>query len=261
MAKNLVYYTVFGDDPYYENLRTSIDSLRDIGNFDGEILVFSDKPVDYCGASNIVLPMPNSVESIKLRITCYKHFDFSAYDRVLFLDLDIIACRDINWLFARDEDFTYFSQIDHYFTTGIINCSYMDGRTLAKHWWKRPINAGQYLLSGRRFDAVMEHWEEVCDRFAHRRVFELNFSFKRVWRDQIALNYLIRTGQLRGAHLDDVVRFPIRPVSLRPSRYTLWHYAAFPVQAAGIAMRRRYEWILAGHGTPDDVALCKENYR
>ncbi|MBC7807457.1 MAG: hypothetical protein H7145_15070, partial [Akkermansiaceae bacterium] len=133
-------------------------------------------------------------------------------------------------------------------------------RTVLRHWWKRPLNAGQYLISGRRFRAVMEQWEEVCDRFADRSVFELNFAFKRVWRDQIAFNYLIRTGQLRGTHLDDVVRFPIRPVSLRPSRYTLWHYAAFPVKAAGSAMRRRYAWILAGHRTADDVALCKVNY-
>lgn len=245
MAKNLVYYTVFGDDPYYENLQTSIDSMLDIGKFDGEILIFSDKPVDYRGASNIVLPIPNSNESIKLRITCYKYFDFSVYNRIMFLDLDIMATREVNWLFERDEDFTYFSQIDTYYTTGIINCSYMDWKTILKHWWRRPINAGQYLLSGRRFHAVMEQWEEVCDRFEDMRVFELNFAFKRVWRDQIALNYLIRTGQLQGTHLEGVVRFPIRPISFRPSRYTLWHYAAFPVKAAGVAMRQRYARLMA----------------
>jgi hypothetical protein len=31
--------------------------MRDIGKFDGEILVFSDKPVEYRGVSNIVLPI------------------------------------------------------------------------------------------------------------------------------------------------------------------------------------------------------------
>ncbi len=259
MAKNLVYYTVFGNEPYYENLRISIDSVLDIGNFDGEILVFSDKPFVYRGVSNLVLPLANSVETIKLRITCYHHFDFSPYNRVMFLDGDVMACRDVNWLFARTEDFTYFSQIDTYYTTGSINCTYMDWGTVWQHWWKRPINAGQYLIVGHRFHAIMAQWEEVCDRFAHRRVFELNLPFKRVWRDQVALNYLIRTGQLQGTHLDDVVRFPIRPVSLRPARYTLWHYAAFPVKAAGTAMRRRYEWIRAGHRTSDTVPYYKEN--
>jgi hypothetical protein len=167
----------------------------------------------------------------------------------MFLDLDILASRPVNWLFERDEDLTYFSQIDTYFTTGVINVSYMDAKTILKHWWKRPLNAGQYLMSGRRFHEIMAQWEEVCDRFADRHVFELNFRFKRVWRDQIAFNYLIRTGQLQGAHLEGVVRFPIRPISFRPSRYTLWHYAAFPVKAAGIAMRRKYAQIMAKQGS------------
>lgn len=250
MVKNLIYYTVFGNEPYYRNLRTSIDSILDLGKFDGEILIFSDKPVEYRGARNVVLPIANSNESIKLRITCYQHFDFSSYNRVMYLDLDIIACRDVNWLFARDEDLTYFSQIDTYYTTGYINVAYMDSATFWKHWWKRPINAGQYLLRGSCFESVMRVWEEVCDRFQDKRVFETNFAFKRVWRDQIAFNYLICTGQLQGSHLEHVVRFPIRPVSFHNEVYTLWHYAAYPVEMAGKAMRRRYNYLLAPQRVP-----------
>jgi len=250
MATNLIYYTVFGDEPYYRNLCTSIDSLLDLGRFEGDILVFSDKPFDYRGARNVVLPIANSNESIKLRITCYQHFDFSTYNRVMYLDLDIIACRDVNWLFCRDEILTYFPQIDTYYTTGIINAAYLDSATFWKHWWKRPINAGQYLIRGSEFDSIMQQWEEVCDRFQDRRVFEVNYSFKRVWRDQIALNYLIRTGQLQGSHLEHVVRFPVRPISFHNEIYTLWHYASYPVEAAGNAMRRRYDRLMAPRQQP-----------
>ncbi|MBC7807460.1 MAG: hypothetical protein H7145_15085 [Akkermansiaceae bacterium] len=53
-----------------------------------------------------------------------------------------------------------------------------------------------------------------------------------------------------------------RPYGVRNHLLNRWKiHAAFPVKAAGVAMRRRYKWILAGHRTPDHVALYKENTR
>lgn len=249
MARNLTYYTVFGLEPYYENLRISIDSLLDIGRFDGDIMVISDRPFPYRGVKNVVLEIPNSNESLKLRITAHQHFDFSGYNRIMYLDLDVLATRDVQALFARDEDLTYFTQVDTYYNTGFINCAYMDWKTYLRHWWRRSLNAGQFLMAGRCYIDKMLEWEGVCDRFADRRVFEANFSFKRVWRDQIAFNYLIRTGQWQGVQMAKTVRFPICPFAFNESQYTLWHYAAYPVEAAGKAMRHRYERLMAARPT------------
>ncbi|MBC8143414.1 MAG: hypothetical protein H7Y38_18455, partial [Armatimonadetes bacterium] len=195
---NLVYYTVFGGDTFYENLRLSIDALRDFGVYSGEILVFSDRAFTYRGSQNIVLPLADAKESVAIRIACYRYFDFAAYDRVLFLDADILACRPVAPLFDLPETFIYFPQDDRYFTSGIIDALYFDADMWRRHWWKHPLNAGQFVLAGSRFAAFMQKWEAVCDWFAHRRVFTMNESFKKIWRDQVAFNYLIRAGEAVG---------------------------------------------------------------
>ena len=129
IARNLVYYTVFGDDAYCDNARLSIDALRRFGNFTGEVLVFSDRPFHYPDVANRVVPLPDSNETVKIRITCYHHFPFSDYDRVLFLDSDILTCRDVSDLLACDDTFMYFPQDDRYCTTGVIDALYFDALT------------------------------------------------------------------------------------------------------------------------------------
>lgn len=246
---NLVYYTVFGGDTFYENLRLSINALRDFGRYTGDILVFSDRAFTYRGSQNIVLPLADASESVEIRITCYRYFDFAAYHRVLFLDADILACRPVAPLFDYPETFTYFPQDDRYFSTGIIDALYFGADLWRKNWWKHPVNAGQFVIAGARFEPFMREWEAVCDRFAHRRVFTLNKSFKKIWRDQVALNYLLRAGDAGGTERKTIVYYPTHWLALRPfplsrhalfpDRHILWHFSGIPAPIATREMRKR----------------------
>lgn len=248
---NLVYYTVFGGDTFYDNLRLSIDSLHDFGRYTGDILVFSDRTFTYRGARNIVLPLADVAESVAIRITCYRYFDFAAYDKVLFLDADILVCRPIAPLLNHPETFTYFPQDDRYFTTGIIDALYFGADLWRRNWWKHPLNAGQFVLNGDRFAAFMHDWETVCERFAHRRVFTLNQSFKKIWRDQVAFNFLVRAANTRGMERKGIVYYPthwlaLRPVPLSrhalfPDRHILWHFSGIPAPIATREMRKRLQ--------------------
>ena len=159
-SETLVYYTVFGGDVFYDNLRCSIDALRDFGEYTGDVLVFSDRAFTYRRAQNVVLSLPDAPESVAIRIACYRYFDFAAYRRVLFLDADILACRPVAPVFGGDA-LTYFPQDDRYGTTGAIDALYFDAATFWRNVWKHPLNAGQFVVSGSEFETMMRVWEGV----------------------------------------------------------------------------------------------------
>ncbi len=106
---DLVYYTVGYNRTYIGVLSLSIQSLRKSG-YAGDILVICDESfLDECkdtlqghtvifrSFSDTKTPEQASIN--KLRVFEYERID--EYDRVLFLDCDIIVHMDVNTLFTR----------------------------------------------------------------------------------------------------------------------------------------------------------------
>jgi hypothetical protein len=113
---NLVYYTVGSDIRYVDMLKYSIESLRTFGKYKDDILIISD---DVCIRKvkqrfrdykilHIQNPSIHCESSInKLRINSY--IDIKNYNKIIFLDLDILIQNEIDIIFGYIEDKFIFS--------------------------------------------------------------------------------------------------------------------------------------------------------
>jgi hypothetical protein len=106
--KDLVYYTIGFSQSYIEVIKLSIYTLRKSG-WTGDVALICDNSLlaqckkaigpDVMYLSIADSKTPEQASTNKLRI-----FDFpevSSYDRILFLDGDIIVHMDVNALFSR----------------------------------------------------------------------------------------------------------------------------------------------------------------
>jgi lipopolysaccharide biosynthesis glycosyltransferase len=110
---NLVYYTVGGDRKYVEMLKLSIESLRTKSNMTNtHVMVMCDKEYvehlkDVEGIDDVMIVQKgkNAMEISLQKINIMDYGKIDAYNKVLFLDCDIIVNRDIitNYLDTLDE--------------------------------------------------------------------------------------------------------------------------------------------------------------
>ena len=80
-------------------------------------------------------------------------------------------------------------------------------------------------------------------------MFTINASYKKIWRDQVAFNFALRTGEIWGEERRGVVYYPCHLLALRPlplsrhalfpERHILWHFSGIPAPLANRAMRAR----------------------
>lgn len=119
MSKLLYYVCVSKNNgeksahPYTTMCNLSIETVRKLGNFSGDIKVITDAPDDIEGADIIEM----SVDSITsrsavdvLRHQARKYFDISKYDSVFYLDNDTIAINDINPIFELPDREIVFAE-------------------------------------------------------------------------------------------------------------------------------------------------------
>lgn len=100
---NLVYYTVGGNQKYVEMLKLSIDSLRSKSNMiNTRVMVMCDKEyVEYLkdieGIDDVMTVQKgkNAMEISLQKINIMDYDKIDNYNKVLFLDCDIIVNRDI----------------------------------------------------------------------------------------------------------------------------------------------------------------------
>ncbi|MEI6728396.1 MAG: glycosyltransferase [bacterium] len=242
MSKQVVYYTAFGSNPYYQNAKISIQSLIELGKFNGDIVVFSDKPFEYFGVINILIQPDHFSKIFELRYIAGQYFDFSKYDKIMYLDTDILVVRPINPLFENGLDFIYFEEPDYYFLTGSISSIFFDWKTRLTKIYKHSINAGQFVVSGKLYPKMMKIWEQNVDKFRHRKAPVFNWKIKKTWfYDQGALNYIIRTNLIEAEKIYGSIRFPICPWQYTKKSHILFHYAAFPVQLVPKLMQKQLD--------------------
>lgn len=240
MPKQVVYYTVFGSSPYYQNAKISIQSLKKLGEFTGDVVVFSDKPFVYPGVINIILQTGHFSKIFELRYTAGEHFDFGKYDKIMYLDTDILVVRPINSLFENDLDFIYFEEPDYYFLTGSISSIFFDWKTRMVNIYKHSINAGQFVVSGKNYLETMKVWEQNVDKFRHRKAPVFDWKIKKTWfYDQGTLNYIIRANLIKAQRIQGSIRFPICPWQYTKESHILFHYAAFAIQLVPKLMQKQ----------------------
>lgn len=241
----MVYYIVFGDTVYYDNLKLSIQSLIKLGKFAGEILVFSDKKLDFPKVHNVVLDLPSFKDWFELRFRCYHYFDFNRFQNIIFLDGDVLVVRPLENLFSG-HDVVCFCQADHYIDTGLLNAAFFDSKMFWQNWYKNPINAGQIIFNGQTFEQTLRIWSQNHDNLAHKKFISLDLKIKKTWSDQCSFNYILRKNLVTYKALKRALKLPIVPWHhFFYKDYFLVHYAAFPPTLANKYMFNNLQKLMA----------------
>lgn len=164
--KNLIYLSVFGQD-YYELVKMqleSIDSYTPNKTFD--VLIITDVPtklkftssiiVDSFNVHYMVVDTPaNGVAASMTKCNVFEWEKINDYKKILFLDSDIIAFKDITPVFEMDYNsnvlYTVYNENMHYeraFNSKYYSVTTASREQLAayKAQHQMPFNAGQFLF-------------------------------------------------------------------------------------------------------------------
>jgi hypothetical protein len=212
-GRTLVYTIAFdpSGSPAHRGMAKILVSSLLRTYFSGEILVLrnSTEPLFHMERGGLTEVLIDSVQddpgettdtAWRWKYRARHYFDASQYDRVMFIDADCIALRNIDHLLEGDWDIAYQPERGEPITTSDFN-GYLSGEEMSS--MSRPgINSGAFSIRGTIFNAVMEHWEKVHEGLASRPT---TFLEQSAW-NRVILDTIYKTK----AFERDGIMFPCR---------------------------------------------------
>jgi predicted SAM-dependent methyltransferase len=135
---NLIYSVAYGSDAWHQ-AAIMVQSLRRAGQFTGEIIVYSDTKAELLGAEVVHNLEPLTFYSPKLAKAYFgKQIDASKYERIMFLDSDIVAIKPIQPLFELEGICAPWDgvSVEHpFFNSGTIVAPASEWNRLCRRWW------------------------------------------------------------------------------------------------------------------------------
>jgi len=176
--KNLLYYTVYGDG-YVQLLNKSLESIKEkTPNIDFDVLLIIDEvtkvsvdSLDIISEFNVHYHLINKpIDGIEASMNKMKIYDFKLinnYNKILFLDCDIITVKDLNIIFDDiTNDDVFYSVSNKEVFIGSYNTHYHGLKfntdeivSLATKQSNMPFNAGQYAFSNT--NRMREHFKNI----------------------------------------------------------------------------------------------------
>lgn len=177
-SKNLVYFSVYFDKGYVELMNNSLMSIIKHATVDFDVLVITDEATQQLIAKQPftqhiqpkyhITPTPvDGVEASMNKTLIYDFVDVDAYDKILFLDCDVVAvgdvadvfdvCTDNNKLYtARGNNISYHHHRSFHHGFDVIKQEFIDEMTNAR---QHPFNAGQFMF--RNSNIMREHFRNL----------------------------------------------------------------------------------------------------
>ena len=174
-SKNLVYYSVYFDGGYVELMNNSLMSILKHASVDFDVLIITDKATQklikqqpFTKLKQLkyhITPTPaDGVEASKNKTQIYAFEDVDQYDKILFLDCDIVAVGDVAGVFevcdahnalytARgvNMSFQHHRTIHHGFD--VVRQSFINEMMDTRQY---PFNAGQFMF--RNSSSMRQHF-------------------------------------------------------------------------------------------------------
>jgi len=166
--RNLIYYTIFLNEEYVDLIELSLQSIFDTTpNINFDILFITDeehkekilqKPItNNFNCHFHILPTPLSGPRASIhKLNVFDYTGIDQYEKILFLDCDTVAIRDINNLFdlvtSSEKLYTgtcknMLAQALSTPTHGLMFFTERDAETIAKNYGRyKPFNAGQFVF-------------------------------------------------------------------------------------------------------------------
>jgi hypothetical protein len=164
-SKNLLYYSVYFDKGYVELMNNSLMSIIKHATADFDVLIITDKPTQklikrqpftkHIQPKYHITPTPaDGVEASKNKTLVYEYQDVDEYDKILFLDCDVVAVGDIASVFdvcvehntlytARGTNIAFHHHRSFHHGFDVVRQDFIDEMTDARQY---PFNAGQFMF-------------------------------------------------------------------------------------------------------------------
>lgn len=162
---DLAYLVAFGSWRYRRAAAYAIRALRGAGGFAGEVAVLSERPWRAPGGARVaVVDDPElRAEPKWLKLRAREILDLARYERVLFIDCDIVVRAPLADLLARCGHGRLVCTDDLRHTVGHGMCARcLEPDELAAHGERTMgINSGFFCATGTRLDAHLATWCDV----------------------------------------------------------------------------------------------------
>ena len=138
--------------------------------FDGDIVVFKTCPeplflVPRAGVREVLIDAgdPGSLHfwdhAQAWKFLVHEQLEVNGYDKVIFLDADFLALRDIGPLFEGDWDLRVYAEPGSWVGMGLFNCFISEKE--AKATTAPGINGGLLAVRAAIYHEVMQTWERI----------------------------------------------------------------------------------------------------
>jgi hypothetical protein len=164
-SKNLVYFSVYFDKGYVELMNNSLMSILKHASVDFDVLIITDastqKLIDQQPFTKLVRPKyhitptpVDGVEASKNKTLIYDFEDVDMYDKILFLDCDVVAVGDVSEVFkvcnmhntlytARGVNITFQHHRTIHHGFDVVRQSFINEMMDSR---QHPFNAGQFMF-------------------------------------------------------------------------------------------------------------------
>lgn len=242
--KNLIYYAVYFDKGYTDLLNLSVVSILKHSKINFDLLIITDEPTKLLieklpfyqkiKPEFLITSTPiDGVEASQNKVKIYKYDNLNKYNKVLFLDCDIVCIKDINFIFNKQIDtntiygarpltldYGAHSSVWHGFP--FLGQSIVDEMRAAK---QLPFNAGQFLF--RNSERMQEHFKNI-DWFME------NWTGEYFFEQAFMCYYFGKAYAIGGNDLDDNVTLINTTNDMKfvlDDKTHLIHFIAPPLQA------------------------------
>lgn len=214
--KFLIFTSSGGDTRFNYWTQTLHNSLRNIGNYDQDFLIFTDNPAFFdplVGPKTMIheVKLAKSHEYNHFRFEASNHIDLDKYDFIIYLDSDIVCVNDFTPILEFAE-YELKGKIG-YVRESIPQSSRYYRKVMELHKLqylyenKKGINAGTFICDAGLFADYMQIWKE-----SHKKSVKEKRSL--LARNQGDFNYLIETEQFNALELPKYyVEFPLYYIS------------------------------------------------
>ena len=174
---NLVYYSAKGET-YYTMAILSATSLRRVGYAD-DIIIMTDCDHRHGPWTTLKIQDLNGWFG---RAQIHKYIDISKWDKLLYLDCDTIARKNVSPLFDFDGPFAATVEKETIKNANFQNTLYMTKEELIKFGDLNSINSGTFCVKSSAAKEYFDKWAEIYFSRTDKR------------DDQAALSVMLKRG-------------------------------------------------------------------
>jgi hypothetical protein len=189
-------------DLYLRMADLLIESLRHLGRYSGDIIVYTDAPAWFSNKGVRTRLISDAIHPLEVRFT--PDLDVDGYANILFLDCDMLCVGAIEQLFRARNELLFVYETNKLLNSEKFGHYFLSPEERVRHRDEFIINAGTYCVDSAYYHVFAGHWRTMWDSFI-KHPSQINNPYN----DQSMLNALLRRGQVNCRNVGEgVVEFP-----------------------------------------------------